>query len=266
MAARTRRHARETGFTLIELLVVISIIAVLMSVLMPSLHRTRKQARAVACLSNLKQWGIIWHMYTEDNEGKFNTGEKAAGGAAGNDWLILLMPYYNARGALTVCPSATRPMVVAGDFATRAWSWDQQGWANLKSKETKDIGSYGENEWICDRVGDQYWKNRNTMKKPDTVPLFFDCAYVDVFPSATAGPPITEGEVGSLNEWTLVCMNRHTGYVNYLFADMSMRKVGLKELWTFKWNRTFDTANPWTPAGGVTRDDWPVWLRGFPDY
>jgi prepilin-type processing-associated H-X9-DG protein len=157
-------------------------------------------------------------------------------------------------------------MVVAGDFATRAWSWDQQGWANLKSKETKDIGSYGENEWICHRTGEQYWKNRNTIKKPDTVPLFFDCAYLDVFPTDTAGPPTIEGDVGGLNEWTLVCMNRHSGYVNYLFADMSMRKVGLKELWTLKWHRTFNTSGAWTSAGGMARDDWPVWLRGLPDY
>jgi prepilin-type N-terminal cleavage/methylation domain-containing protein len=45
------------GFTLIELLVVIAIIALLMAILMPTMQRTRKQARVVACQSNLKQWG-----------------------------------------------------------------------------------------------------------------------------------------------------------------------------------------------------------------
>jgi prepilin-type N-terminal cleavage/methylation domain-containing protein/prepilin-type processing-associated H-X9-DG protein len=258
----TKRHA----FTLIELLVVIAIIALLMSILMPSLNRVRKQARTVACQANLKQWSYIWHMYTEDSNGKYNPGHSTVGGDAGNDWPTLLMPYYQDRGALTLCPSARRAMLIPGQFAFRAWSWNQQGWADLRQKETDDIGSYGENEWICDRDYPEYWRTRNTVARPDNVPLFFDCGYVDVYPWATAGPPPFEGDMTGLNEWVLVCMNRHTGYVNYLFADLSVRKVGLKELWTFKWNRTFNTANAYTTAGGMTHDQWPVWLRPLKDY
>ncbi len=56
------------------------------------------------------------------------------------------------------------------------------------------------------------------------------------------------------------------GCVNYLFAYLSLRKVGLKELWTFRWNRTFDTTNVWTRAGGVQHDQWPTWMSGFKDY
>jgi prepilin-type N-terminal cleavage/methylation domain-containing protein/prepilin-type processing-associated H-X9-DG protein len=256
---------RQRGFTLIELLVVVAIIALLMAILMPSLHKARKQARAVACLSNLKQWGYIWFMYTDDSDGKFNTGE-STGGAAANDWPVALLPYYLQRGALTLCPAATLPMAGGGRFAHRAWSWDRQGWTGLRQKETPDSGSYGENEWICDRQGDNYWKSRNNLTKPDNVPLFFDCAYLDAFPSAAAGPPAFEGETAGYNEWALLCMDRHTGHVNYLFGDFNARKVGLKELWTLKWGQQFDTGNAWTRAGGVQSDDWPDWMRGFKDY
>ena len=258
--------AKRRAFTLIELLVVIAIIALLMAILMPSLQKVRKQGRAVACQSNLKQWSYIWHMYTEDNNGKFNTGG-SAGGDAANDWMVLLLPYYTQRGALTICPSATRPTVENGQFAYAAWSWDRQGWSNLRQKETPDCGSYGQNEWICDRSGSDYWRNRNTIKNPENVPLFFDCAYVDAWPYATSPPPPhPEGFMTGFNEWTLVCMDRHSGYVNYLFADMSVRKVGLKELWTLKWNRSFNLANVWTKAGNVRPEDWPEWMKAFKDY
>jgi len=49
-------------------------------------------------------------------------------------------------------------------------------------------------------------------------------------------------------------------------VDFSSRAVGLKELWTLKWNRQFDTANIWTRAGGMQTDDWPEWMRHFKDY
>jgi hypothetical protein len=51
-----------------------------------------------------------------------------------------------------------------------------------------------------------------------------------------------------------------------LFMDWSVRKVGLKELWTLKWHRSYDTAGPWTKAGGVKPEDWPQWMRIFKDY
>jgi prepilin-type processing-associated H-X9-DG protein len=62
------------------------------------------------------------------------------------------------------------------------------------------------------------------------------------------------------------CLNRHDGYVNGLFLDWSVRRIGLKELWTLKWHRDFNTAGPWTTAGGVQPTDWPEWMQGFKDY
>ena len=59
------------AFTLIELLVVIAIIALLMAILVPVLRSARNQARAVVCQVNLKQWGSVFFLYTEDNQGQF---------------------------------------------------------------------------------------------------------------------------------------------------------------------------------------------------
>ena len=61
--------SKNKGFTLIELLVVIAIIALLMGILMPALAKVRKQARGAACLSQIKQWSLIWSMYFDDNDG-----------------------------------------------------------------------------------------------------------------------------------------------------------------------------------------------------
>jgi prepilin-type N-terminal cleavage/methylation domain-containing protein len=63
----TNNHPR--GFTLIELLVVISIIAILMGILVPSLNRTRRQAKFIGCKANLKSYGLLAIMYADDSDG-----------------------------------------------------------------------------------------------------------------------------------------------------------------------------------------------------
>ena len=65
-----KRHDIQKGFTLIELLVVISIIALLLSILMPSLQIAREQAKSVVCMSGQKQVGLALQAYCMDSKGK----------------------------------------------------------------------------------------------------------------------------------------------------------------------------------------------------
>jgi len=107
------------------------------------------------------------------------------------------------------------------------------------------------------------------VKGAGDIPMFLDCAWDDAWPYHTDHPPEYDGEVVESvnnNEMKRFCLNRHDGFINGLFVDRSVRKLGLKELWKLKWHRTFDTAGPWTKAGGVQPEDWPQWMRGFKDY
>ena len=93
-----RRHiSKQEGFTLIELLVVISIIALLLAILMPALQRIKSQAKAVACQSNLRQWGLCFKMYTDDNNGRFSNVTRVKW-----NWYRTLSPYHRDRNSENV--------------------------------------------------------------------------------------------------------------------------------------------------------------------
>ena len=68
-SAEGQRHG--AAFSLIELLVVIAVIAILASLVMPALGRAQSMGRSAACLSNLRQVGVAWHLYLGDHGERF---------------------------------------------------------------------------------------------------------------------------------------------------------------------------------------------------
>jgi prepilin-type N-terminal cleavage/methylation domain-containing protein/prepilin-type processing-associated H-X9-DG protein len=89
------------GFTLIELLVVIAIIAILAAILFPVFAQAREKARAITCISNLKQIGLAVTQYTQDSDEKMPNGASPYGTCAGWAWEVY--PYIKST-AVFHCP------------------------------------------------------------------------------------------------------------------------------------------------------------------
>jgi type II secretory pathway pseudopilin PulG len=90
-----RRAASRTpplaAFTLVELLVVIGIIAILISILIPTLNRARESAQRTQCLSNLRQMAVLLNMYANANRQQVPLGAMSGGTGAcdeGNNYFI----------------------------------------------------------------------------------------------------------------------------------------------------------------------------------
>jgi prepilin-type N-terminal cleavage/methylation domain-containing protein/prepilin-type processing-associated H-X9-DG protein len=98
---------KRKGFTLIELLVVIAIIAILAAILFPVFAQAREKARAISCVSNMKQLGLAILMYTQDNDEYFpwSQNDAVAYTSTNNSghWQTMVLPYVKSTGVYG-CP------------------------------------------------------------------------------------------------------------------------------------------------------------------
>ena len=278
-----RAEQKSPGaFTLIELLVVIAIVALLMAILLPALNKVKRQAREVICRSNLKQWGTILELYADDNEGRIPilSGSTAFWFFRGS-WLPEgdpnkppVLHNFNTKG-IACCPEAVRVDTRYGPSGTaRAFgsgiSYEIryshgstfEAW-QIWSPKPPFRCSYGFSFRlpILTPGGFKRMETYSTRGQAN-IPVMLDSPMEDGRFDNSMAPPRREG-MGIMQDF---CINRHNGYINGTFLDWSVRRIGLKELWTLKWDEESDTAGPWTKAGGVRPEDWPYWMRGFKDY
>ncbi len=295
-AGRRSPSAQATGFTLVELLVVISIIALLMAALLPALHAARKRARAVVCRAHLKQWGTTLALYLEDHQGHF---------ARSMDLLPSLSLLrglhidskadpnaprrYHAVETrdISCCPMATKTtghvslgaMSGGRTYLEMSFGGTFLAWEILRPTPAFRA-SYGMNRNLFGSVSSLGFfsgSRRNeidvyAIKPRANIPALLDAANPNCWMVTEKElPPKSEliratvSSVTGLYD-TDLCISRHSGTMNALFLDWSVRPIGLKELWTLKWHGSFNTAGPWTRAGGVKPEDWPPWMRKFKDY
>ncbi|MCJ7673952.1 MAG: type II secretion system GspH family protein, partial [Sedimentisphaerales bacterium] len=134
---------RKKAFTLIELLVVIAIIALLMAILLPTLQRVRRQARAAGCQANLRQWATTLALYVDDSQGRI----PCAMGGESALWLLrgvfvshddasgdgVSLPHSDTQG-IACCPMATKP------GGTRTIRESRMVWLAKGAKHTGNAG------------------------------------------------------------------------------------------------------------------------------
>ncbi len=185
------KHSRRSAFTLIELLVVISVIALLMGILMPALRAAKKQAQGIICQAHLKQWGLCYHLYTDDNDGLYPS---FFAGTVQTTFMESLRSYYNNINKIRTCPAASQvstevPTGLQPEsyFGKTFSAWQIDPSAEWLDDKDWGIGSYGENSWIrgpAQSSNLQNWVSSHKIKHLNDVPLLGDARWNNAWPDS----------------------------------------------------------------------------------
>jgi len=257
------------GFTLTELAVVIGLITVLTSLLLPAIAKVRSAANKAVCLSNLRQVGNAWSVYTAENRGHlmdYVWFTPKTPDVAWNGYWPGIMAHYDVRDRSLLCPSASESpfysrmkvddkTVNTKGYGTAKLAWSGKfgtnGTAIRLNAQTYRESSYGMNRYLTADGGfDPNTSQLSTTVPLVDVPVFMDAAYVDVRPlngtpdAPVSSPPNLQGTAinpGTPEHWNFL-IARHGRGVNVFMADGSARWVILDDMYSLKWK-----AN-WTPT------------------
>ncbi len=261
-------------FAPVEVVVVIFALWLSASIILPVLGQVRINSKNLLCRMNLRQWGDMFMMYTNDYDGHMPMGwtESPPFDVKGI-WPVALRPYYGDANEVRCCPTANKvfrsddPSPLNGVYVGWGkWGEDLQpvvpDWA-----EKGDYGSYGINSWchdppleLLEMWGGQavehnvrYWRTIS-FQDGTNVPLFGDASWDGSGPDPRTNPPmpLPGRDAGKSNGMTNFTVPRHEGgTTNMLFLDFSVRNVKMKELWQLKWYRLSE------PAVHI----WPDWME-----